>query len=213
MNRSKLAQEVIEGLSKELSSSGTDLNYSTDFQLLTAVILSAQCTDERVNIVTKELFRELSSPKDFYKIEQSKLEKLIFSTGFYRTKGANIKKCAKIILEEHNGKVPNSLEILVKMPGIGRKTANVVLGELFSISEGVVVDTHVKRLAKRIGLTKESNPEKVELDLMKFVSRDRWIAISNLLIRHGRKYCSARKPKCSICPIEKICKYKGKVIK
>lgn len=210
MDKKNLIVKVIKTLDKEYGDWRTELNYETNFQLVVAVILSAQCTDARVNMVTKKLFVKLKSPQDFVDISQKELEKLIFSTGFYRNKALHIKGCAQKVIDNHEGKVPQTMEKLLTLPGIGRKTANVVLGELFNRSEGVVVDTHVMRLAQRIGMTDQKNPEKIEFDLMKKAKKKDWIPLSNLLIRHGRKYCTARKPKCLNCPIEQICLYGGK---
>ncbi len=202
---SKRLLKVLELLEKEYGGIGTGLKFGSVFRLAVAVILSAQCTDERVNKVTKELFKKCRTPKDFAEIPQKELEKLVFSTGFYRAKARNIKAMTKKVLEEHNGKLPDSIEELIKLPGMGRKTANVILGEGFGKIEGIVVDTHVKRLSNRLGFTKNQNPEKIETDLMGLVPRAQWREISNVLIWHGRKVCFARKPNCAGCAVNKLC--------
>ena len=184
----------------------TALRHQNPLQLLVATILSAQCTDERVNKVTKELFKRLKAPQDFAEIPLEKLETLIRPTGFFKNKAKSIKGCCKAIVEKYGGKVPNRLEDLVKLPGVGRKTANVVLGSAFGIP-GIVVDTHVKRLSQRLGLTEHTDPVKIEMDLMEIVPRYLWSAFSLQLIFHGRKVCKARKPACPLCPLNKVCPY------
>jgi endonuclease-3 len=182
----------------------TALYYKTPLEMLVSTILSAQCTDVRVNEVTKTLFKKLRTAKDYAEVSLADLEELIRPTGFFRNKAKNIKACCQALLENHGGKVPDSMEYLVKLPGIGRKTANVVLGSAFGIP-GIVVDTHVKRLSQRIGLTKEKDPVKIEFDLMPIIPKKDWIAFSHQLIWHGRKVCTARKPRCSECPLVKLC--------
>ncbi len=181
------------------------LNYKSPFELLVATILSAQCTDERVNKVTPILFEKYKTVEDFANADITDLENIIRSTGFFRNKAKNIKNCSKILVEKYNGKVPKDINELVKLPGVARKTANVVLGNFYRIPSGIVVDTHVKRVAKRLGLTKETNPMKVEKDLMEKIPKELWIDFSNWIIYHGRKYCKARKPECDKCPLEEIC--------
>ncbi len=183
----------------------TALHYHDPFQLLVAVILSAQCTDARVNLVTPALFSKLSTPIDFANANISELEKLIHSTGFYHNKAKNIIACAKAILERHNGVVPKTMDELHALPGVGRKTANVVLGDAFGIIEGVVVDTHVGRLSNRLGLTTKQDAVKIEKDLMKLIPKKKWFQFSHALILHGRKICSARKPLCSECLLSHLC--------
>jgi len=173
-------------------------------QLLIATILSAQCTDARVNLVTPDLFAKYKTVKDFANARQVELEKLIKSTGFYKNKSKSIIGCCKGLVEKHKGKVPPSLDELVELPGIGRKTANVVLGECFDIP-GVVVDTHVKRLSNRLGLTKNSDPVKIEFDLMEILPKKDWSLFSLLLIFHGRRICKSRKPDCCNCKIKTYC--------
>jgi endonuclease III len=175
------------------------------FQLAVATILSAQCTDERVNLVTKELFKKYKTPRAFAEADPEELEEDIKSTGFYHNKARSILGFSKAIVEQFGGKVPRDLETLVGLPGIGRKTANVILGTAFGIASGVVVDTHVARLSKRLGLTVEEDPVKIERDLIAELPQDIWIAFSHALIWHGRKICIARKPKCSACPLSDLC--------
>jgi len=184
----------------------TALDHGNTLEMLVATILSAQCTDVQVNKVTKPLFRKLHTAKDFAEVPTDKLEKMIRPTGFYRNKAKSIKACCKALLEEYGGEIPNKLETLVKLPGIGRKTANVILGSAFGIP-GVVVDTHVKRLSQRIGLTEQSDPVKIEFDLMSLIPKNDWIDFSHQLIWHGRRICSARKPKCPECPLKDLCDY------
>lgn len=184
----------------------TALHYKTPLEMLIATILSAQCTDVRVNEVTKTLFKRFRSAKDYAQIPLPELEELIRPTGFFRNKAKNIKACCQSLVENYGGRVPDTMEDLVKLPGIGRKTANVVLGSAFGIP-GIVVDTHVKRLSQRIGLTKEKDPVKIEFDLMPIIPKKDWIDFSHQLIWHGRKVCTARKPKCPQCPLLALCDY------
>ncbi len=184
----------------------TQLDYRTPFELLIATILSAQCTDKQVNAVTPELFRQMPEPGDMADAPIEVLEKLIHSTGFYHNKAKNIKACAKALLETHNGKVPNTLEELVRLPGVGRKTANVVLGAAFGIP-GIVVDTHVARISGRLGFTEHSDPAKIEQDLMRIIPEKEWSDFSLHLVYFGRDICTARKPKCENCPLKTLCPY------
>ena len=185
----------------------TALDYKTPYQLLIAVILSAQCTDVRVNIVTKELFKVVNGPEDLANMDLKEIEKYIRSTGFYNNKSKNIKLCSQQLIERHNGEVPNTMEELRALAGVGRKTANVVLGDVWNIREGIVVDTHVKRLSNRIGFVNSDNPEIIEKELMKFIPKKYWFEYSHYLILHGRDKCIARKPKCELCEIKEYCKY------
>ena len=182
----------------------TALVYETPFQLLVATILSAQCTDKQVNRVTAELFQHLKTPADFANAPLRTLEKYIRSTGFFRNKARNIKQCSKVLMENFNGELPQSLEDMVSLPGVGRKTANVVLGAAFGIA-GVVVDTHVARLSGRLGLSEQTDPVKIEFDLMEIVPRRTWNDFSLQLIYFGRETCTARKPKCPKCPLIGLC--------
>lgn len=199
--------EIIDILKKEYPDvKGTALNYTNALQLLIATILSAQTTDERVNIVTKELFKKYKSAEDFAKADIDELEKYIKSVNFYRNKARYIKECCKIIAERYGGEVPDSMQDLLSLPGVNRKTANVVLSNAFRKDEGIVVDTHVMRLSQRIGLTSEKNRDKIEEDLMKKFPKDKWFDLSNLLIAHGRKICKAKNPVCEKCVLNNICK-------
>lgn len=206
MKLKERCKEIYSLLEKEYGIVKPMLDYSTPFELMVAVILSAQCTDERVNMVTKELFKNYSTPEEFMNADILKLEELVKSTGFYRNKAANIKKCGEIIVKEYNSKIPEEMEELIKLPGVGRKTANVVRGHLFGYP-GVTVDTHVKRISGRIGITKSDNPEKIEIDVMKVVESKNWFLFSNYIIVHGRKICKARKPLCGECIIKNYCNY------
>ena len=196
--------KIIAVLKKDYPDAGTALHFSTPLELLVAAVLSAQCTDERVNSVTRDLFKKYRSAETYAAVELSELEEDIRPTGFFRNKAKAIKGFSTILAEKFEGEVPNRLDDLVSLPGIGRKTANLVLGEAFGIP-GIVVDTHVLRLSKRIGLTEKSDPVKVELDLMEIVPERHWTLFSNLLIHHGRSVCKARKPKHEACHIVEIC--------
>jgi endonuclease-3 len=181
------------------------LRHDNAFQLLVATILSAQCTDERVNKVTPELFRKFPTPQDFAALRQPELEREIRSTGFFRNKAKNIVGAAKKIVKDFGGKVPETMDELLTLPGVARKTANVVLGTAFGIASGVVVDTHVFRIARRLKLSSQKIPEKVEQDLLKLVPQDRWISFGHQIIWFGRKICFARKPLCAECPLVSVC--------
>lgn len=198
-------KKIIEILQKEYPDAKTALKFSNPLEILVATILSAQCTDERVNKVTAELFKKYKTVDDYANANIKKFEQEIKSTGFYKMKAKNIINAAKMIKEKFNGKVPDNMEDLLKLPGVARKTANVVLGNAYGKVEGIVVDTHVRRLSYRIGLTKNTDPNKIEQDLMKIVPKDKWFIFSYLLIDHGRKICTARKPLCDKCVIEKLC--------
>ena len=205
----KRVKEIIKILSKEIPDSRVALRSSKSLELLIATILSAQCTDVKVNQVTETLFKKYHSAKDYAKADLAELEEEIRPTGFYRNKAKSIQKCCQELEARFGGEVPKTLEELVTLPGVGRKTANVVLGNAFGIP-GIVVDTHVHRLSQRIGLTKNDDPVKIEFDLMEILPKEEWTHFSNLLIWHGRKICSARKPLCEICPIVKLCDYGSK---
>jgi len=187
----------------------TPLYHETPFQLLVATILSAQCTDNQVNKVTRLMYKRLKTPSDFARAQIRTIEKYIRSTGFYHNKAKNIKSCSKMILDVHGGQVPRTLEDLVKLPGVGRKTANVVLGAVFD-TPGIVVDTHVGRISQRLGFTAHKDPVKVEFDLMEIIPRQDWSDFSLRLVFFGREICSARKPQCSICPVHKFCPWPDK---
>jgi endonuclease-3 len=196
--------KVINFLKKRYPDAKCALNFTSPLELLVATILSAQCTDERVNKVTKDLFRKYKRAEDYAKVKPEIFENDIRSTGFYKNKTKSIIKCCKEIVEKYKGEVPSTLEELVELGGIGRKTANVVLGNAFSIP-GIVVDTHVKRVAYRLGLTKNQDPVKIEYDLMELVSQKEWTQFSHLMIFHGRYTCMARKPLCAECGLKNLC--------
>lgn len=198
-------REVIKRLKRAYPHAKCSLNHSNPFELLVATILSAQCTDERVNIVTADLFRKYSKPEDYLKVSPRELEKDIQSTGFFRNKTKSIQGASKVLTEQYGGQVPHTMEELLELPGVARKTANVVLGNAFSIKAGVVVDTHVTRLSHRLAFTQQKTAEKIELDLIELVPKKDWVIFPHLLIAHGRKICKARNPLCAECPVEKQC--------
>jgi len=197
-------KKIIRALKKEYPNSACSLDFRTPHQLLVATILSAQCTDERVNIVTKDLFKKYKKPADYAKAPLQQIEDDIRSTGFYRNKAKSIKGSAEAIVANGN-KVPDSMEKLVKLPGVGRKTATVILGTAFKKAEGVTVDTHVARLTRRFGFTRDKDPVKIERQLMELIPQNDWIIFSHLLIDHGRAVCKARKPDCQNCVLAKLC--------
>jgi endonuclease-3 len=201
----KRARQVAELLKREYPAAECALVHDTPFELLIATILSAQCTDERVNIVTKDLFAKYSTPATLAAVPISRLERLIQSTGFFRNKAKNIHDCCVKLVEEHGGEVPQELDKLVQLPGVGRKTANVVLGTAFGIPSGVVVDTHVTRLSQRLGLTEHEDAIKIERDLIEQLPQEEWIDFSHRLIWHGRRVCKARRPLCEQCVLNKVC--------
>lgn len=205
MNKRERAAELLKRLPAIYPDAHCELVYSNPLELLVATILSAQCTDKRVNMVTPGLFRRCPTAADYAAISQEEMEGLIRSTGFYRNKSKNIRAMATALLERHGGEVPSTLESLAALPGVGRKTANVVLGNAFSKNEGIVVDTHVSRLSQRLGLTKFTDPIRIEQDLIKLFPRSFWTDFSHCLIFHGRRRCPARKPDCSQCELNDIC--------
>jgi len=203
--RRKRAMEILRQMRKDFPRPKTALLHAEPFQLVIATILSAQCTDERVNMVTPGLFARYATPADFAAADIHELEAEIKSTGFFRMKAKNIVGCSRALVERFGGKVPQTLEEMVTLPGVGRKTANVVLGQAFGIVSGVVVDTHVFRLSQRMGFSSEKTAEKVEIDLMEVFPRKAWIDVGSILILHGRKTCNARKPKCDVCSVKDLC--------
>lgn len=209
MQRKSRTDKIRKILRKIYPEVQTQLLHNNPFQLLVATILSAQCTDKQVNQVTPVLFKHLKTPADFAAAPLKTIEKLIRPTGFFHNKAKNIKNCALELLEQHNGEVPQTLEKLIKLPGVGRKTANVVLGAAFGIP-GVVVDTHVARISNRLGLTVYKNPVKIEYDLMGLIPKKAWNDFCLQLIFFGRSTCTARKPKCPQCPLEKLCPWPHK---
>ena len=198
-------KKIIAGLHKVYPTAHCELNFSNPLELLIATILSAQCTDKRVNIVTESLFKKYRSASDFARADLSDLEQAIKTAGFYRNKAKNIQSAARSIVEKYGGQVPRTMEELIELGGVGRKTANVVLGNAFGINVGVVVDTHVARLSARLGLTGETDPVKIELALIKLVPQEQWTLFSHLLIWHGRRRCFARNPDCDNCEIQAFC--------
>jgi endonuclease III len=199
------AASIVQQLNADFPDAQCALVHGTPFQLLIATILSAQCTDERVNLVCKELFRRYRKPADFATAPVEEIEEAVKSTGFFRNKSKNIKACCSVLVDQHGGQVPPDLDILVTLPGVGRKTANVVLGTAFGIPTGVVVDTHVGRLSNRMGLSEHTDPVKIEQDLMQLLPQEEWIGFSHRMILHGRQVCAARKPACDRCSLEKLC--------
>jgi endonuclease-3 len=197
--------EITMRLKKEFPQARTALEFSNPLQLLVATILSAQCTDVRVNMVTPSLFANYQSVKDFAEADRSELEVEIKSTGFYRMKAKHIIEASKAIVEMFGGQIPKTMDELLQLPGVGRKTANCVLGGAYGIQSGIVVDTHVLRIANRLGLTEEKTPEKIETDLMEIIPKKIWYQFSNLIVLHGRKTCKARNPQCEGCVLEDIC--------
>jgi len=199
------ARVVIRRLKRAYPGAKCSLNHSNPFELLIATILSAQCTDERVNLVTADLFRKYCQPEDYLKVPPRELEKDIQSTGFFRNKTKSIQGTAKLLTEQYHGKVPHTMDELLELPGVARKTANVVLGNAFDIHAGVVVDTHVTRLSHRLAFTQQKTAEKIELDLIEIVPKKDWVIFPHLMIYHGRKICKARTPLCAECTVEKQC--------
>ena len=204
MDRKERVKELLDRL-RGIYEPKIALKFSNPWELLVATILSAQTTDERVNMVTENLFKKYKSPEDYVKVPLEELEQDIKSINYYRNKAKFIKSCAQIIVEEYGGKVPDTMEELLKLPGVARKTANVVLSAGYGKNEGIVIDTHVARLSKRLDLSEEKNRDKLEQDLMKIVPRDEWANFSYLLIHHGRNVCKAKNPKCEECILKDIC--------
>jgi len=203
------ATQILAILKRTYPDAHCALHFTTPLELLIATILSAQCTDERVNQVTPALFARCPDAASLAAISQKELEKIIHSTGFYRAKARSLRSCAASLVADHQGKVPRTMEALHKLAGVGRKTANVVLGNAFGLAEGVVVDTHVGRLSRRMGLTRHLDPVKVESALVRLIPKEDWTLVSHLLIAHGRKRCNARKPDCVQCEVKKLCPQRG----
>ena len=199
-------KKIIEIFDKEYPDVKCALIHKNPFQLLVATILSAQCTDARVNIVSPNLFKKYPTPQKMADAKQEDLEEIIRSTGFFRQKSKNIILCSKEIVEKYKNRVPEEMDVLSKLPGVGRKTANVVRGNAFGLP-GIAVDTHVKRLSARIGFTQETNPEKIEIELGKVIPENIWTKFTHQMQAHGRKICDAKKPQCAVCPLNKICLY------
>lgn len=207
MTKKDKVKNIIDVLHEKFGDVECALNYSSPFELLVAVILSAQCTDVRVNIVTESMFKKVNTPQGFADMPLEEIEELIRSTGFYRNKAKNIKLCSEQILEKYSGQVPKEMDELTGLAGVGRKTANVVRGEVWGLAEGITVDTHVKRLSNLIGLVKNDDPIKIERELMKIVPKREWIDFSHYLILQGRDKCIARRPRCKECEIREFCNY------
>ncbi|MGL5000871.1 MAG: endonuclease III [Cetobacterium sp.] len=212
MKKKERVLKVIEILKEKFGHPECALKYDTPFELLVAVILSAQCTDIRVNIVTEQMYKIVNTPQQFADMPLEEIEKLVKSTGFYRNKAKNIKLCSQKLIEKYNGEVPQNMDDLISLAGVGRKTANVVRGEIWRLADGVTVDTHVKRLSNLIGLVKEEDVIKIEKELMKIVSKDYWIDFSHYLILQGRDKCIARRPKCLECEIKSYCTHGERVL-
>ncbi|MCA1588983.1 MAG: endonuclease III [Acidobacteria bacterium] len=204
-DRKTRVRTIIRRLKKAYPDAHCELNHANAFELLVATILSAQCTDKRVNIVTENLFRKYRGPHDYLNAEWAELEKDIHSTGFFRNKAKNIKGACQRILDNFNGEIPSTMNDLLSLPGVARKTANVVLGNAYGIMSGIVVDTHVARLAQRLGLTAKIDAVKIEIDLQEIVSKKNWIMFPHWLIFHGRRICEAKKPKCLDCVLSDLC--------
>lgn len=207
--RRQAALEIARLLETHYGQAECALHHTSAFQLLAATILSAQCTDERVNMVTPALFKKYPTAAKLAQAPQEDVEELVRSTGFFRNKATNLIAMAQALVEYHHGEVPQSLEALVQLPGVGRKTANVVLGTVFGIASGVVVDTHVKRITGLLGLTKATQPEKIEADLIELLPPEEWVNFSHRLIHHGRRICIARRPRCGECPLLPVCRRVG----
>lgn len=204
-NPRRHATQIARRLAEHYPDAACSLDFHTPLELLVATILSAQCTDVRVNQVTKSLFRKYPTVAHYARAKLPELERDIHSAGFFCNKAKSLKNCCRTLLEKYDGQVPKNIDQLVELPGIGRKTANVVLGTAYGIAAGVVVDTHVSRIARRLGLTRQKTPEKIEQDLMGLFAEKEWIALSHRTIHHGRRYCTARNPKCGQCPLLSIC--------
>ena len=202
---SKRTQDLLRGLKTAYPGARCELNYANPLQLLVATILSAQCTDKRVNLVTQTLFQKYQTARDFAEAPAGELEEAIKSTGFFRNKARSIQGACRALVAKHGGEVPRDMASLVELDGVGRKTANVVLGNAYGVAEGIVVDTHVTRLAGRLGLSTNSAAEKIEADLQKLIPREEWTLASHLLIWHGRRRCGARQPDCAGCEIKSLC--------
>jgi endonuclease-3 len=203
--KNKNVPTLLAALKRAYPDAHCELNFRTPLELLVATILSAQCTDKRVNLVTPALFERYPSAKDYAAVPQEKLESEIRATGFFRSKSKSIRTMAKLLVEKHKGAVPKTMDDLLELPGVARKTANVVMGNAFGLASGIVVDTHVARLSGRLGLSKQTDPVKIEKELVAQVPKDQWIWFSHALIWHGRRVCTARSPRCPECPVRKEC--------
>ena len=205
MKSKKDSKEILNILRKTYPEATCSLDFETPFQIVIAVMLSAQCTDERVNKTTPLLFKDYGTPEKLSKIDIKKLEDIIHPCGFYKNKAKNALECSKVLVEKYGGKVPSNMEDLMSLPGIGRKSANVIMLEAFSNAQGIAVDTHCKRISNKIGFSKESDPEKIEQNLLKTFDKKDWVDVNHLFVWHGRYTCIARNPKCESCTIKKYC--------
>mgnify|MGYP005841405713 CR=1 FL=1 len=211
-NRQKRLESILAALQRKYPEAPLALRFTSSFELLIAVILSAQCTDQRVNQVTEHLFSEYRVPEDYLRVPVEKLEEQIKSTGFYRNKAKSIVACCRMLVDQFGGKVPEDIDETVKLPGVGRKTAAMVLGNAYGLQQGIAVDTHVGRVAQRLQLSQAKTPEKIELDLMALAPREKWTWLSNAFILHGRETCKARAPLCKDCFVESWCPYDNKTL-
>lgn len=199
------AREILERLELAYPNARLALDFETPFQLVVATILAAQCTDKKINEVTPALFRRYPTARHLAEADLAELEEMVRSTGFFRNKARALKSLGQALLADHDGEVPAGMDALVKLPGVGRKTANVVLGNAFGLAEGIAMDTHVQRLSRRLGLTEQEDPEAIEQDLIPLIPRERWTRFAVVLQEHGRAICKARKPECAICPVAELC--------
>ena len=206
MNK-KDAVKIVETLKEMYPKAKCSLDFSTPFQMLVSVVLSAQCTDERVNKTTPSIFSKYSTPQDFADMDIELLEELIHPCGFYKTKAKNLKRTAQILVEKYDGIVPNNMEDLMSLPGVGRKSANVIMLEAFDLPQGIAVDTHCKRIANRLGFSSESDPAKIEQDLLKVIPKEYYKDVNHIFIWHGRNVCTSQKPKCDSCKLQQYCKF------
>lgn len=197
--------ELIEILKKSYPDAKCSLDFTTPFEMVAAVMLSAQCTDDRVNLITPKLFSKYTTISEYANCDLLELENIIHSCGFYKNKAKNLKSCAQKLLDEYNGTIPKTMEELISLPGVGRKSANVIMLEVFDKPQGIAVDTHVKRLSNRIGLSLKKEPEQIEIDLLKQIPKKYFKDVNHIFIYHGRKICTARSPKCDLCPISHLC--------
>lgn len=211
-DRQKRLENIVASLQRKYPEAPLALRFGSGFELLIAVILSAQCTDQRVNQVTEHLFLEYRTPEDYLRAPVEKLEEQIKSTGFYRNKAKSIVACCRMLVDQFGGRVPEDIDEMVKLPGVGRKTAAMVLGNAYGLQQGIAVDTHVGRVAQRLRLSQAKTPEKIELDLMALVPREQWTWLSNAFILHGRETCKARGPLCNDCSVEKWCPFDAKTL-
>ncbi len=203
--KKKHARKIVQGLQRAYPEATCALHHKSDYQLLVATILSAQCTDKRVNMVTPAVFKKFPTVSKLAVAKQKDVERIIKSTGFFRAKATNLRAMAQRVVEEFDGELPRDIDQMVTLSGVGRKTANVVLGTMYGIASGVVVDTHVKRISRLLGLTESSNPDRIERDLMQVLPKKEWVVFSHRMIHHGRKICIARRPTCIECPLLKLC--------